>query len=272
MSTIQMMTWYDMLGTNTLTNIVISKDVANVNIKDILLSLGWNGTTPLTTTVRILAGVTVTSNSTSTYAFETGSGYPVGASIILINDGTIVGRGGNGGNSVWIEPLSTSNNNGSAGGPGARIQVATSITNNGILAGGGGGGGAGGNTKLASGTDISYRSMGGSGGGGVALGAGGVTIKASLSGEPGGGGKYYGANGSDATLSKNGSGGNGGRGAGKGGNGGSYGAAGQHGGSGYNYAADYATDGGSGGAAGACLSGVSLVTWVLQGNTYGSIS
>jgi hypothetical protein len=48
-------------------------------------------------TVTVNAGIYVWSDSTSLPAFDTGSPWPAGSTITLVNNGYIMGKGGNGG-------------------------------------------------------------------------------------------------------------------------------------------------------------------------------
>ena len=122
-------------------NLTIAASTTNYNLKTALIAAGWNQVTPVICTCTINAGVTVYSTSTGSYAWQTGTGYPAGSSLSLINNGIIVGRGGNGG---------AGGNTGVAGaagggaGPALLASVPISITNNNRIAGGGGGGGGGG--------------------------------------------------------------------------------------------------------------------------------
>lgn len=122
-------------------NLTISSSTTNYNLKTALLAAGWNGTTAVICTCTINSGVTVYSTSTGTYAWQTGSSYPFGTELYLVNNGTILGRGGNGG----AGGSSGSNgSSGSGGGPALFAGHSISITNNGRIAGGGGGAGGGG--------------------------------------------------------------------------------------------------------------------------------
>jgi hypothetical protein len=114
----------------------------NLNIKNYALATGWNGTSILNATITIGAGVYIWTDSTSLYALDTGSSFPVGSTISIINNGFIMGKGGAGGSGspYGVAPLY----NGRVGGPAINIGLnGTSInTTNGYIGGGGGGGGA----------------------------------------------------------------------------------------------------------------------------------
>jgi hypothetical protein len=124
----------------------ISANTTNYNLRAAAVTAGWNQTSPLNATVTINAGVYVSSTNTGTYAFDTGSTFPAGTTLALINNGTILGMGGRGSDSCatgsdasYQQPTTIA----SVGGPGLIARYAISITNNGIISGGGGGGGGG---------------------------------------------------------------------------------------------------------------------------------
>jgi hypothetical protein len=70
------------------------------------------------------------------------SGFSTGDTVTIINDGYILGCGGNGGNGQNLGTSLTNNTNGNDGGDAIVLRYPTTIINNGII-GGGGGGGAG---------------------------------------------------------------------------------------------------------------------------------
>jgi predicted ATP-grasp superfamily ATP-dependent carboligase len=126
-------------------NQTISVNTVNYNLRAAAVTAGWNQTTPLNATITINSGVYVYSTSTGAYAFRTGTTFPAGTSLKLINNGTILGMGGAGSNAAVVvgstsAPLPAP---GSVGGPALLAEYALSITNNGVIGGGGGGGGAG---------------------------------------------------------------------------------------------------------------------------------
>jgi hypothetical protein len=227
--------------------ILIAVDTANVNIRNILLSQGWNGISVVHPTVVIESTAKVFSASTATPAFDTGT-LPAGSSVTLTNRGAILGRGGNGG----IGTGTPSGSTGGAGGNGGlalKASIAMTITNNGTIGGGGGGGGGG------------YGIITGSPGGGAGIGGGvgGVANPGTLNSST----AYKGE---DSTLIVQGRGYDIGGGYFSG-NGGFYGAAGVSaatlGGGGI---------GGAGGAAGAAVNGNAFITWLVTGTRYGAIS
>jgi hypothetical protein len=127
-------------------NQTIAANTTNYNLKSAAIAAGWNQTAPLDATVTINSGVYVYSTSTGAYAFQTGVTFPAGTILRLINNGTILGAGGAGGNgrSIASGYVATGGTNGGAGGPGLLAQQAITITNNGSISGGGGGGGGSG--------------------------------------------------------------------------------------------------------------------------------
>lgn len=185
-------------------------------------------------TLTINPGIYVGSASTGSYAM-TITGFGAGDTINLINNGTIIGAGGNGGDS----PVGGTGNPGNAGGNALLLQCPVNITNNGTLAGGGGGGGANDGGSI-------YGSCTGGGG--------------SVAGPGGGGGAGYNA-GSGGSGDPSGSSGSYTSGGGGGGNGGGQGAAGDTSGSGR-----------AGGAAGKYITGLAYATWVVTGTRLGGSS
>lgn len=215
-------------------------------------------------TATVQSGALVSATSTSIPALRPGSSWPSGTTITLINNGTIAGRGGDGGHGGSVIENTGAGVAGAAGGLAIDAAgFAISIDNTaGIIAGGSGGGGGGGaQTIVILGVPFDIVG-GGGGGGGYPLGAGGVGGTRSDAGNP----SLWGDNGSAA--GSGGSGGAGGAGnstAGDGGAGGGYAATGTTG-------ASSAQAGGAGGAAGDCIHNNSNITWIATGTRYGTIS
>lgn len=118
----------------------ISANTTDYNLKAAAVTAGWNQTTKLVASITINAGVYVYSTSTGSYAFDTGSTFPVGTTLALLNNGVIIGKGGTGGNGAAALVAAV----GTGAGPSFIARQAISVTNNGTIAGGGGGGGGGG--------------------------------------------------------------------------------------------------------------------------------
>lgn len=132
-------------------NYTISANTSYFNVKAQAIAAGWDQVAPLAATITVNAEIYVWSDSTGTPAFDTGSGLPAGSTLTLINNGKIIGKGGQGGGV---------NTAGSPGGVAMNITIPATINStSGYIAGGGGGGGG---------------SANGSGGGGAGGGAGGV--------------------------------------------------------------------------------------------------
>jgi hypothetical protein len=110
----------------------------------------------------IIASDATIGSSTGGVSFHVGS-WPSGVDIEIINNGRILGRGGNGGSQI-----SSAGNGGTA----FYTRYAVTLTNNGTIGGGGGGGGAGG-ILLDPGSGI-YIPTGGGGGAGSPPGTGGA--------------------------------------------------------------------------------------------------
>jgi hypothetical protein len=240
----------DFYGKSNLFSFAIASNTTNVNLRSAAITAGWNQSSALQATIN--SSIVVYSTSTGSYAMTVNGAFPGG--VTLVNNGTILGKGGDGG-SVYSA--------GSAGGPALLVSSAVTINNgSGRIAGGGGGGGGGTNGGYClipldpgPGCDVFAQTGGGGGGGGIGISSGGTAgsgTNGERSGNPGGAG----------TLTSNGTGGSnpGGSGSSAGGSGGSYGAAGT------------GAPGGSGGAAGAAVVGNSNITWTAFGTRNGSIS
>ena len=241
----------------------ISANTQNYNLRAAAVAAGWNQTTPLSATVTINSGVVVGSASTGSFAFDTGVTFPSGTILAVVNNGYIVGRGGDGSNGGQGVAVGNSGTvaAGAAGGPAFRAQYAVSITNNGTIGGGGGGGGGGGFYQNYLGWDGQLWDLqNGSGGGGGA----GNTV-----GSAGAGTGYSGSGGGNpGTLT---AGGAGGPTSGGFGGGGAGGALGSSGGAGQNGGGNPEVYGGAGGAGGACTSGNANITWVATGTRLGTL-
>lgn len=208
-------------------------------------------------TYSINPGVDISSTSTGSAAFLVPSEFNPADTITIVNNGVIVGRGGNGGNGG---PTNTGPGSGGGVGGGALlVSRPTIVTNNNRIAGGGGGGGGGAGRAFSppdpEGGPEAYGGSGG--GGGVANGSGG---------SGGVGQNQNGFPGSPAPISSPGAGGPSRNGSGAGGPGGAYGSSGTNG----NPAPQ--GGGGSGGASGFAVSGNPLITWPAFGTRNGPIS
>lgn len=255
-------------------NVTISANTATYNVKAAAITAGWDQVQALIATVTINSGITVYSTSTATPAFASGSTFPVGSSLTIVNNGTIMGMGGNGGAGAGTvlatPPICVVGSAGAAGGPALTVAIATTITNNGAIYGGGGGGGGGGSSHYV--VRACSSSSGGGGGGGRGYGTssgGGVgsipTCPSNVN--PG----SAGGNGNSTSAGGGGAGGNDIAIAGSGGSGGNFGAAGSTGGtaSGGSYC-NFA--GGAGGAGGAAVNGNANITWAVTGTRAGAIN
>lgn len=225
--------------------LTIASNVNNYNMKSAAIAAGWNQTTPLILTVTVNSGIYVSSTSNATYAFDTGSGFPAGSALTIINNGLIFGIGGNGGNANGAGPT--------AGGPALIANTHVSITNNGTIGGGGGGGGAGGNA-----CDGGNCTSAGGGGGGAGFGIGGAPWPGT-----GAGAGDLGTYGTNGTATTGGGGGGGGAGSGAGGN------LGLAGGSGSNWPGGGTVFGQAGAAPGAAVVHIGNVTWLTVGTVAG---
>ena len=243
----------------------ITSNQTNYNLRTAALAAGWPGTAKVVATVS--PGVYIYGNSTGTPGLTIDGAWPGG--VALVNNGYILGQGGNGGTGQNGLTYSASNSPGASGGTALSVSTPTSITNNGTIGGGGGGGGGGGRAPWCDFFDTSWGG-GGGGGGQTGLnnssgGSGGNSYSQQSRGaSPGGTGTYTGAGGggqSGAAPNPSYQGGPGGAGGGWG----TSGTSGTSiGGSG--------TPGTSGGGAGNATSGApTYVTWVTTGTRYGPI-
>jgi hypothetical protein len=239
----------------------ITSDVNNYNLFNEAVAAGWDQITPLNAAVTIGSGVRIASTLSANSSFLISGSFPTGTTISVINNGTIVGRGGDGGNgggsgggggqgfvnSSGGIPVP---NSAGVGEPGTGGTI-SSIGIGGIFEeafsgappgyGGIGQPGQAGGTALLTNHPVSLQNNGTIAGGGGGGGAGGL---ASFPGGGGGGGSL-------------------GR-AGAGGNGGSLGNAGSAG-----QTTTPTTFGGAGGAAGFSISGYSFVTLSGSGTLVG---
>lgn len=228
--------------------VTISTTQANLNAYTAFGSPSGSGTYRLI----INSGVRIYATSTATAALVAGS-FPAGSTLIIVNNGDIIGKGGNGGNGGTISTGSP----GSAGGDAISLSTGYTVqidnTNGNVWAGGGGGGGGG----------IGGGGRGGGGGGGKSsddsTSSGGSFGATSATG---GNRTTAGSGATGETSCETNEGGTFCQTGGTGGSGGDHGAAGSNGGTG-----DGGVSGGAGGAAGRAvrLNGNS-VTW-LGGNT-----
>ncbi len=155
-------------------NLVISSDTANYNVASAL----GNPITAQNIVLTINSGVKVYSNSVSQPALDTGT-LPSGSTLKIVNNGYIVGKGGDGGRGAghwsggccwnqWSDPARS----GTAGGNALELKLPTTIDNtNGNIWGGGGGGGGGGAAMI-----WSMVRTGGAGGGGAGGGLGNTDV------------------------------------------------------------------------------------------------
>lgn len=252
----------------------IASNTTNANLRSLAVAAGWNQASNVIATIN--AGVTIYSTSTGTPALTINGSFPAGVS--LINNGVILGMGGNGGNGANAYPWYSAGDSrnigtaGTSGGLALSVSVAVSITNNNRIAGGGGGGGGGGAAHWSYGKAGESWAGGGGGGGGINFGSAGARGIGT-----GGSSPSNGTAGSAGTLTSNGGGGAGGNGSptfgGAGGAGGSYGSSGSTGGNGtWTQSPGSGSAGQSGGAAGGAVAGNANITWVATGTRNGGIS
>lgn len=248
----------------------ISTNQTNANLRTLAVNAGWNQASKVVATIG--SGVYISSNGTGTAALTVNGSFPGG--VELVNNGFVVGMGGNGGNGGYnpgVNPsvAALSGASGFSGGLALSVSVAITINNAGTIAGGGGGGGGGGGWYTTFGKGYTY-AVGGGGGGGrssnAANSSGGVRVSTPWNTSATGGAGTVSAAGS-GTAGGNGSGGPF---AGSGGNGGNWGSSGSNGQT--SPAGTTRGLGGSGGAAGGAVTGNSNITWTATGTRLGPIA
>ena len=172
------------LTINGPTAIHISANAYNLN----LFTLAGQPSCPVVDTFIVDAGVTVGSNQVNAStgipvtSMVTGN-FTAGSQIVIINKGTIAGRGGDGGDKVNYGYFASCTGVGDGHQGGDALDINTTgvkIINQGTIGGGGGGGGAGSDLSITLCTTSVRPGAGGGGGAGVDGGSGGS----------GGGGSY----------------------------------------------------------------------------------
>lgn len=229
--------------------------------------------------------VLIRSNTSGVPSFTTGTGWPSGSTITIVNNSEIIGRGGDGGAGGTI--ASPTGSNGGAGGTAMSLSYPITLYNNFLIAAGGGGAGGGGLSKS---TFFASTYAGGGGGSAQGNGTNGTGGASNIPNYVG----IFERNGADGSSVTTGVGGIGGKvyyqnpGSGKdsggpdtewlGGNGGNsagYGQAGNSGSAGtvaYQAYGYQVYSGGSGGAAGYAIQGNgNTVTYAVTGTITGTI-
>ena len=146
----------------------ISANTANYTVSTDKASGYIAGKTDFTLTIN--SGVYVYSGSTGTAALIVNTSWAAGDTVTIVNNGTIVGRGGAGGigGTSFFNGSSENGKVGGGGGLGLLVQRAITLNNLNRISGGGGGGGGSGAF-----TNPSHTSQGSGGGGGVGNGSSG---------------------------------------------------------------------------------------------------
>jgi hypothetical protein len=235
----------------------ISTNQTNANLRTLALNAGWPGTAKVVATIN--SGIYISSNSTSTPALTVSGSFPNG--VELINQGFIIGMGGNG-NGRNVQAVGFVGIAGDPGGGALSVSSAISVNNTGTIGGGGGGGGNGGSSYNNNDYDPAGYFNGGGGGGrssNAANSSGGISFNNQGNG---GAGTVNGAGAGGAGIPFNG----GFSTVPNGGAGGDWGSAGVNG-TGGNYSAA-----GAGGSGGYAISGNSYITYIATGTRLGSIS
>jgi hypothetical protein len=175
------------LTINGPTAIHISANVQNVD----LFVLAGQPSCPVVDTFIVDAGVMVGSSSNTVPSMSTGA-FTAGSHVVVINNGSIEGKGGNGGDKTGYGSYlggCTGIGDGQAGGNAISIlTTGVVIHNNGTIGGGGGGGGGGQDLSVTLCTVDIRPGSGGGGGAGSVPGAGGTNAGGSYPCNAGGAG------------------------------------------------------------------------------------
>lgn len=156
-----------------------------VDLPVLLTGLGWNGSSTVSVFIHILPTGVLAANTgwaNPEPAFDTGS-IPGSSQLLILNEGYITGRGGEGGLGGIVSPT-VEPGSGTDGGPALRLTIDNvAIDNQGTIQGGGGGGGGGVYNPSWPGAPIptpAYNGGGGGGGGGHIGGPGGFAVNQGL--------------------------------------------------------------------------------------------
>jgi hypothetical protein len=139
-------------GRNFVFKKTFSANTQNYNLRSDIITSGWNGTAPVIAELTVSGGVVIGSSSPGTVNSTTQNivlltrnysldcrNLPTGSIVVIINNGYIVGAGGQGGGNG----VEGNEAEGFPGGDAIIVNTPTVVYNYGII-GGGGGGGAGG--------------------------------------------------------------------------------------------------------------------------------
>lgn len=148
-------------------NLIIASNTTNYN----LYTAASSPTDKVLVSLTINSGIVVGSGSTDSPSFTTGSGWVSGSKINIVNNGTIAGKGGNGGHSDTWTDSPGAGSPGGYGGNAVNLLYPITLTNTGLIGGGGGGGGGG--TGGASYPNYCWSGGGGGGGAGSTASIGG---------------------------------------------------------------------------------------------------
>jgi hypothetical protein len=251
----------------TLKVVPIDVDTNDFNLRTAFLQVYSEAETGDTVRCEIRSGIVVGSTTTGP-AWRTGTGWPSGITLqlLIFEDAYIAGRGGNAG-AANVTSAKPTAQNGQPGGMALYAESDVTITNGGTIAGGGGGGGGAAAYAETAGAILTVRASSTSGGGGGAgrtAGNGGVGSGANVnkSGQPGiltAGGSTSRSQDVRFGPSTDCTGGTGGN-PGQSGNAGNATATGS---------SRERTATGTGGAAGAAITGWDMITWVTEGTILG---
>lgn len=158
-------------------------EIAGVNLYDRFVSIWGIPEAGDIITFTVFEDVLITSATVNDYAIVVDDRWPVGVTLLLVNNGVIAGRGGKGGDGIFFSDNDLNNpapaTNGQNGSNGILANYAISINNQGYIAGGSAGSGAGGSVLAFDQSLINFVFVGGgAGSGGWPLGGAGIGAKA----------------------------------------------------------------------------------------------
>lgn len=182
--------------TGSLIDIAIERNQNNVNLLQLAIDEGYDGTAAALVRVSVAPNVVLGSIDAGTAALDVGGDSPIsginwftGSLIVIRNRGVISGKGGDGGGGGIGGTGASAGQPGTDGGLALRAPVSVLVENLGVIQGGGGGGGGGDGQSAPGGVS------GGGGGGGagatvgangaVAGGAAGFAATGAVAGTPG---------------------------------------------------------------------------------------
>lgn len=82
-------------------NLTVAADTDDYDLYAEALAAGWDGSSALALTCTVGVGIYIGSTSTASPGFQIGGVFPSGSQLHLINNGFILGKGGDGGKGTF---------------------------------------------------------------------------------------------------------------------------------------------------------------------------